>query len=108
MWYFRTPDGERFPLDEKVELVVEGKSHPVVEIGGVGFAKALTLDLYETQWQIGDGTLGDDAEPVKVLVLQDSFSGAKIEVPIEVEQAEKLAAALAPKSGRSRVRLFRG
>jgi hypothetical protein len=99
VWYFRTPDGTRFPVDEKVQVVVEGVPHPLVKIDG-SVSRAFALDVYETNWRVGRGTMGDDAQPCKVLVLEDSFSGAWIEVPIALEQAEQLAAALAPKRRR--------
>ena len=95
MWYFRTPDGERFPVDEKVQIVVEGVSHPAVRLDAATGSKALVLDVYDADWRVGDGTVGDDDHACKILVLEDSFSGARIEVPIETESADQLAAALA-------------
>jgi hypothetical protein len=108
VWYYRTPDGERFPVDEKVQIVVEGVAHPAIKLDASTGSRALVLDVYDANWQVGEGTMGDDEQPCKVLVLEDSFSGARIEVPIEMEQADLLGASLVSKPGRSRVRLFRG
>jgi hypothetical protein len=103
VWYFRTPDGERFPVDDKVELVAEGRAHPAVVVAALGESAAFVLDVYDSDWQVGEGTMGDAASPCKILVLQDSFSGARIEVPIQPEQAGKIAQALFPRPERRRL-----
>jgi hypothetical protein len=63
-----------------------------------------TLDLYEIEWQIGDGTIGLDPQPCKVVMLRDPFTGLTLELPITFDSAERMAAALtARQNGKRRV-----
>jgi hypothetical protein len=64
-----------------------------------------TLDLYEMEWQIGDGTVGlEDPQPCKVLMLRDPFTGLTLELPVTFDNAERMAAGLtARQNGKRRV-----
>lgn len=92
--YLRTAAGERLLLDTaKAKLDFEGR---VIDLSGV------RLDLYEVGWMVGEGTLGDEQVPCKVLVFHDEFSGVRIEIPLPLDRVETFLASfeMNGKSGR--------
>lgn|SRR5881392_2024408 len=49
------------------------------------------LSLYDAEYVIVDGTVGEHGEPCKVMVFTDKFTGISIEIPILLPVAQDIS-----------------
>jgi hypothetical protein len=84
--YLRTTDGRRILFDTaKCKLVFEETEYDLT---------GATLDFYEADVTILEGTVGPEQMPCKVQRIEDRFTGLKVELPVRDEAARKIAVQL--------------
>lgn len=94
MILIRTAEDERFLLDTaKAQLVFEETTHDLTNA---------TLDMYDVEWSIQQGTMQtEDSEgkvvmeesPCIVFTVRDKFTGLGFEIPFSYESAGMMGAA---------------
>lgn len=53
-----------------------------------------TLFLYNANYVVADGTMGENNEPCKVMIFTDRFTGMTIEIPIPLPAADDISEGL--------------
>lgn len=49
------------------------------------------LSLYNAQYIVAEGTLGENNEPCKIVVFTDTFTGISIEIPVPLPAAQDIS-----------------